>query len=68
MSRIGIHPEKDTYSGWQSLFMNNLPVDVSFFNEYHALLVRLGKETCRPKPRCPACPLSDICLSAEALV
>jgi endonuclease-3 related protein len=67
MNRIGIQPEQDTYSGWQSLFMTSLPVDVALFNEYHALLVRLGKETCRAKPRCPACPLSDICLSAEVL-
>ncbi|MBN2075442.1 MAG: endonuclease [Dehalococcoidales bacterium] len=64
MSRIGIQPENDTYSGWQDMFMNNLPADAVLFNEYHALLVRLGKETCRPKPLCPGCPLSDICLSA----
>jgi endonuclease-3 related protein len=62
ISRFGIRPEKDTYSGWQSLFMKNLPDDVSLFNEYHALLVRLGKETCRPKPRCPECCLKGICL------
>lgn len=65
MDRIGIQPEKDTYSEWQSLFMKNLPADITLFNEYHALFVRLGKETCRPKPRCPACPLSDLCLSVE---
>jgi endonuclease-3 related protein len=64
MSRIGIQPVKDTYSEWQSIFMDNLPADVALFNEYHALLVRLGKETCRPKPLCPACPLSDTCQSA----
>jgi endonuclease-3 related protein len=67
MDRIGIHPENDTYSDWQSFFMKNLPTDVSLFNEYHALLVHLGKETCRPKPHCTDCPISDICLSAAAL-
>lgn len=65
MSRIGIQPENNTYSGWQSLFMKNLPSDAALFNEYHALLVRLGKETCRPKPLCHECCLSDICQSAE---
>ena len=55
MSRIGIQPENNTYSGWQSLFMKNLPSDAALFNEYHALLVRLGKETCRPKPLCHEC-------------
>ena len=61
MGRIGIKPEKDTYSDWQSLFMKNLSADIVLFNEYHALLVHLGKETCRPKPLCHGCPLSDIC-------
>src|SRR4030042_582355 len=45
MSRIGIQPEKDTYSGWQCLFMKNLDRDVTLYNEYHALLGPLGKET-----------------------
>jgi len=66
LSRISIQPENDTYSGWQSLFMNNLPTDVTIFNEYHALLVHLGKEICRPKPLCYSCPLSNICQSAVA--
>ncbi|HDY71394.1 MAG TPA: endonuclease III domain-containing protein, partial [Nitrospirae bacterium] len=30
------------------------------FNEYHALFVRLGKELCRPKPRCDGCPLHPL--------
>jgi len=68
IGRIGIRQEKDTYSDWQALFMKNLPADVILFNEYHALLVHLGKETCRPKSLCPGCPLSDICQSAVALV
>ncbi len=61
MDRLGIRPENDTYASWQSLFMSNLPADVALFNEYHALLVRLGKETCRPRPLCSECCLLDIC-------
>ena len=68
MSRIGMQPENDTYSDWQSLFMKNLPSDAALFNEYHALLVRLGKETCRPKPLCSSCPLSEICRSVAGLM
>ncbi len=30
------------------------------FNEYHALLVRVGKEFCKPKARCPNCPLEKL--------
>lgn len=30
------------------------------FNEYHALLVKVGKEHCGPKPRCEGCPLQEL--------
>ncbi|MDO8578514.1 MAG: endonuclease, partial [Dehalococcoidales bacterium] len=41
--RLGIVPEAKTYAGYKALFMNNLPADKKLFNEYHALLVQLGK-------------------------
>ena len=34
-----------------------LPSDPRFFNEYHALLVAVGKRYCRSVPRCAECPL-----------
>jgi endonuclease III related protein len=37
--------------------MEHLPAQVPLYQEYHALLVRLGKEGCRPQPRCAACPV-----------
>ena len=46
-----------TYHELQSLFMNNLPQDASLYNEYHALLVAVGKSHCRTNPRCDTCPL-----------
>ena len=51
-----IDPEAN-YEQLRELFQSNLPEDVKFFNEYHALLVRVGKEFCKPKARCPGCPL-----------
>jgi endonuclease-3 related protein len=45
------------YEQLRQLFESNLPQDVQLFNEYHALLVRAGKEFCRPKARCHGCPL-----------
>lgn len=51
-----IEPEAD-YEQLRQLFESNLPEDVALFNEYHALLVRTGKEFCRPKARCLGCPL-----------
>jgi len=60
-NRIGLTPAKDSYAGYQAFFMDNLPADAKLFNEYHALLVRLGKEVCRRRPVCSQCCLSDIC-------
>jgi endonuclease III related protein len=48
------------YEQLQYLFESNLEPDVAFFNEYHALLVRVGKDFCKPKPKCAACPLNDL--------
>jgi endonuclease-3 related protein len=51
-----IEPGAD-YEQLRQLFESNLHQDVRLFNEYHALLVRAGKEFCRPKARCSGCPL-----------
>jgi endonuclease-3 related protein len=60
-SRLGIAPEADTYSAWQQLFMQTLPLDAQLFNEYHALIVHHGKDACRKEPLCRRCPLAVIC-------
>lgn len=39
---------------------------VPLYNEYHALIVRHGKEVCRTKPRCAACCLIERCPAATA--
>jgi len=54
-----IEPDAD-YERLRELFQSNLPQDIQLFNEYHALLVRLGKEFCRPKARCTGCPLEKL--------
>ena len=46
------------YHDIQGIFMENLPHDVKMFNEYHALIVKAGKDFCRTrKPLCSRCPL-----------
>ncbi len=53
--------EDASYDKIQNLFMKNLKFEVKLFNEYHALLVKLGKEFClKNKPRCDLCPLKSI--------
>lgn len=54
-----IEPECD-YEQLRSFFEDNLEDNVRLFNEYHALLVRIGKEFCRPKARCENCPLEKL--------
>lgn len=46
------------YEQMQKLFESRLPPDAMLYNEYHALIVRLGYEFCRAKPRCEGCPLA----------
>lgn len=58
IDRIGLSPSVKSYSAYQSLFMSSLPADASFFNEYHALLVRLAKDFCRKRPLCDTCCLN----------
>jgi len=59
LSRHGLVAEDEAdYTQMQELFMDNLPVDTAMFNEYHALLVRIGKEFCKKSaPKCEECPL-----------
>jgi endonuclease-3 related protein len=49
--------EEADYDQIKDLFESNLPADAKLFNEYHALLVQVGKRHCRPRARCPGCPL-----------
>jgi endonuclease-3 related protein len=59
--RHGIIWEETDYHDMQELFLDNLPEDIALFNEYHALIVRVGKEFCRKtKPRCAECPLGEL--------
>ena len=58
LSRHQLIPEDASYDEIQNLFRKHLKKDVKLFNEYHALLVRLGKGLClKKKGRCSLCPL-----------
>lgn len=55
--RHGWITEAADYETIARLFMDRLPPDVQCYNEYHALIVRLGKTFCRTRPQCVHCPL-----------
>jgi endonuclease-3 related protein len=45
------------YYAMQEYFHSSLESDVALFNEYHALIVQVGKQFCGKKPKCEECPL-----------
>jgi endonuclease-3 related protein len=54
-----IEPEAD-YHAIQDYFAAHLEEDVVLYNEYHALLVRVGHLHCRKTPKCDECPLREM--------
>jgi endonuclease-3 related protein len=57
LRRHGLVPEGADYDEMKALFEDNLERDPALYNEYHALLVAVGKDHCKPKPVCKGCPL-----------
>ena len=57
LGRHGLVGETASYEEMHQTFMDHLAPEVPLYQEFHALLVRLGKDFCRPQPRCDDCPL-----------
>jgi endonuclease-3 related protein len=58
LGRHGWPQRKPAYQAVQRLMESSLPRDARVYNEFHALLVHVGKNWCRPRePRCGECPL-----------
>ncbi len=63
--RLGLLEDDLSYSEVQAGMEAELqPDDVQTRNALHALLVSLGKDYCRPRPRCGLCPLHACCAYA----
>lgn len=60
-SRLGLVDEQISYDVLRRHFMDSLASDTALFNEYHALIVELGKQVCRPRPQCCSCCLAAQC-------
>ncbi|MBI5366817.1 MAG: endonuclease III domain-containing protein [Planctomycetes bacterium] len=60
LRRHRLAPDETGYDELKALFEDNLPADAALFNEYHALLVRVAKTSCRARARCAGCPLEGL--------
>lgn len=60
--RLGCPPGPRRYEVYRAFLLSRLGPDVSFLNEWHALLVRHGQQTCtKSRPRCGECPMLRRC-------
>jgi len=61
LHRHGLADEAAAYDELKELFEGNVEADVPLYKQYHALLVRVGRERCRRgEPRCAGCPLEGL--------
>lgn len=49
------------YDRAQTFFEDSLPKDAELYKNFHAHLVELAKNYCRPKPLCQECPVNEYC-------
>ena len=68
-SRLGLVDESLGYESLRAVFENELQKEtVKTFNEYHALIVRHGKEVCKTRPSCDECCLQKKCIQLGVTV
>ncbi len=60
-NRIGFAWENIYYHELKDIFESNLPKEEYLYNEFHALIVKNAKITCKTKPDCIQCPLREYC-------
>lgn len=58
--RHGWIEDEADYHALQEHLTAGLERSAPLFNEYHALLVKVGKEHCGTKPKCQGCPLEAL--------
>ena len=60
LGRHGLVTADIAYEELRATFEDAIEPDVQMFKEYHGLLVYTGKDFCRRKPKCAACPLQPL--------
>jgi endonuclease-3 related protein len=64
-SRLGLISGDEGYETLRHAFERALGPDTKVFNEYHALIVRHAKVSCRVRPLCPECKLRRQCQTGK---
>jgi len=60
LARHALVAPRASYAEVQAFLHRHMPREQALFNEFHALLVEIGKRYCRREsPRCEACPLRE---------
>ena len=59
-ARQGWYTAPFNYERLKNCFESNFPEDVKFYQEFHALLVRVGHDYCGTTPQCAGCPLRTL--------
>ena len=65
-SRLKLIKGDEDYEALRRFFERGLRRDARLFNEYHALIVRHGKDVCKSRPLCRECCLVEQCPSAQS--
>lgn len=60
-ARLGTIRGDESYEELRAAFEHQLAGGTRGFAQFHALIVRHGKDVCRPAPRCGACCLNATC-------
>lgn len=65
LQRLGLASGRESYEELRMGFENALGPDVALFNEFHALVVRHAKVSCRKRPVCAGCVLKPLCATGR---
>jgi endonuclease-3 related protein len=60
-TRVGILSGNEDYAAIQNLFHEHFEGTVYDYNEYHALIVKHGKDVCTKKQHCDECCITQVC-------
>ena len=60
MTRHGWCNGNESYDQLKQLISHQLPSSLEVYQEFHALIVKLGQQHCKTKPDCSTCPLQHM--------